>query len=242
MSEAVILLLVATVAFAYAMVGHGGASGYLALMGVLGFAPEVMRPTALVLNICVSLIAFVQFSAAGHFRWKLFWPFALASVPFAFIGGRIGLDPLWYKRVLALCIIVAALRLFGLFGQGQRALRNVPLGIALAVGALIGGLSGMLGIGGGILLSPVLLLFDWADAKEAAAVSALFIFVNSIAGLAGMSVQALHIDQNMLIWSGTAIAGGLLGSFIGARRAPEPRLRQALGAVLLLASIKLCWP
>jgi uncharacterized membrane protein YfcA len=242
MSEALILLLVAAVAFAYAMVGHGGASGYLALMGVLGFAPEVMRPTALILNICVSLIAFVQFSAAGHFRWKLFWPFALASVPFAFIGGRIGLDPLWYKRVLALCIIVAALRLFGVFGQGQRALREVPLGIALAVGAFIGGLSGMLGIGGGILLSPVLLLCAWADAKEAAAVSALFILVNSIAGLAGMSVQALHVDRDMLIWSATAIVGGLLGSFIGARRAPEPRLRQALGAVLLLASIKLCWP
>lgn len=242
MNEAAILLLVATVAFAYAMVGHGGASGYLALMGVLGFAPEVMRPTALILNICVSLIAFVQFWSAGHFRWKLFWPFALASVPFAFIGGRIGLDPLWYKRVLALCIIAAALRLFGMFGQGQRALRDVPLGIALAVGALIGGLSGMLGIGGGILLSPVLLICAWADAKEAAAVSALFILVNSIAGLAGMSIQALHLDHHMFIWSGTAIVGGLLGSFIGARRAPEPRLRQALGGVLLLASIKLCWP
>lgn len=242
MNGAAILLLVAMVAFAYATVGHGGASGYLALMGVLGFAPEVMRPTALILNICVSLIAFVQFSVAGHFRWKLFWPFALASVPFAFIGGRIGLDPLWYKRVLALCIIVAALRLFGLFGQGQRALRDVPLGIALAVGALIGALSGMLGIGGGILLSPVLLICAWADAKEAAAVSALFILVNSIAGLAGMSFQAIHLDRHMLLWSGVAIGGGLLGSFIGARRAPEPRLRQALGAVLLLASIKLCWP
>jgi uncharacterized membrane protein YfcA len=242
MNDAVILLLVAAVAFAYALVGHGGASGYLALMGVLGFAPEVMRPTALVLNICVSLVAFVQFSAAGHFRWKLFWPFALASVPFAFMGGRIGLDPLWYKRALALCIIMAALRLFGVFGHGQRALREVPLGIALAVGALIGGLSGMLGIGGGILLSPVLLICAWADSKEAAAVSALFILVNSIAGLAGMSVQALHVDQDMLIWSATAILGGLFGSYIGARRAPEPRLRQALGAVLLLASIKLCWP
>ncbi len=242
MSEAAILLLVATVAVAYAMVGHGGASGYLALMGVLGFAPEVMRPTALVLNICVSLIAFLQFSAAGHFRWKLFWPFALASVPFAFIGGRVGLDPLWYKRVLALCIIVAALRLFGVFGQGQRALREVPLGIALGVGGSIGGLSGMLGIGGGILLSPVLLICAWADAKEAAAIAAPFILVNSIAGLAGMSIQALQLDQHMLIWSGTAIGGGLLGSYIGARKAPEPRLRQALGVVLLLASIKLCWP
>ncbi len=242
MNDAAILLLVAAVAFAYALVGHGGASGYLALMGVLGFAPEVMRPTALILNICVSLVAFVQFSVAGHFRWKLFWPFALASVPFAFMGGRIGLDPLWYKRVLALCIIVAALRLFGLFGQGQRTLREVPLWIALAVGAVIGGLSGMLGIGGGILLSPVLLICAWADAKEAAAVSALFILVNSIAGLAGMSLQALHVDQDMLIWSATAILGGLLGSYIGARRAPEPRLRQALGAVLFLASIKLCWP
>jgi uncharacterized protein len=242
MSEAAILLLVATVAFAYAMVGHGGASGYLALMGVLGFAPEVMRPTALILNICVSLVAFVQFRAAGHFRWKLFWPFALASVPFAFMGGRIGLDPLWYKRALALCIIMAALRLFGLFGQGQRTVREVPLSVALVVGAMIGAASGLLGIGGGILLSPVLLLCAWADAKEAAAVSALFIFVNSIAGLAGMSVRSLPLDQDMLIWSAAAVLGGLLGSYIGARTAPEPRLRQALGAVLLLASVKLWWP
>jgi uncharacterized membrane protein YfcA len=242
MSEVTVLLLVAAVAFAYAMVGHGGASGYLALMGVLGFAPEVMRPTALILNIFVSLIAFAQFRAAGHFRWKLFWPFALASVPFAFMGGRIGLEPLWYKRALALCIIMAALRLFGLFGQGQHTVREVPLSVALAVGALIGGLSGLLGIGGGILLSPVLLLCAWADAKEAAAVSALFIFVNSIAGLAGMSVRSLPLDQDMLIWSAAAVLGGLLGSYIGARTAPEPRLRQALGAVLLLASVKLWWP
>lgn len=242
MNDAVILLLLATVAFAYAMVGHGGASGYLALMGVLGFAPDVMRPTALILNICVSLIAFMQFSAAGHFRWKLFWPFAVASVPFAFIGGRMGLDPLWYKRVLAGCIIVAALRLFGLFGSGERALREAPLFLALVIGASIGLLSGMLGIGGGILLSPMLLICAWADAKEAAAVSALFIFVNSISGLAGISMQALRIDQHMLIWSGTAIVGGMLGSYIGARRAPEPRLRQALGVVLVIASIKLCWP
>ncbi len=242
MSEGVILLLVAAVAFAYALVGHGGASGYLALMGVLGFAPEVMRPTALLLNICVSLIACIQFSAAGHFRWKLFWPFAVASVPLAYLGGRVGLDPLWYKRALALCIIVAALRLLGLFGPGKRAQRDVPLLLALIIGAIIGLLSGMLGIGGGILLSPVLLLCAWADAKGAAAISAPFILVNSIAGLLGSSSEAFHIDWTMLLWAGTAVIGGILGSWIGARKAPEPRLRQALGAVLLLASIKLCWP
>ena len=242
MSDALFIGLIAVVAFAYAMVGHGGASGYLALMGVMGFAPDVMKPSALVLNLCVSLIAFAQFARAGHFKWKLIWPFAVASVPCAFLGGRITLDPLLYKRILAVCIVISALRLLGVFASRTREAREVPIPLALFIGAAIGMLSGMLGIGGGILLSPVLLLCAWADAKTAAATSAAFIFVNSAAGLVGMKTMTHVFDPSMIVWSSAAIGGGLLGSWIGARKAPEPRLRQALGVVLLLASVKLFWP
>ncbi len=237
-----LLLLFAVVAFAYALVGHGGASGYLAIMALLSFTPALMKPTALVLNLFVSLIAFVQFYRAGHFKWKLFWPFAAVSVPFAFLGGRMELDPLWYKRLLGLCLVIAALRLFGLFSKRDQAITEPPIVLALFVGAAIGLLSGLLGIGGGILLSPVLLLAVWADAKTAAAVSSLFIFVNSAAGLIGSRSEMAVIDPSMILWIGATVIGGLLGSWIGARRAPEPRLRQVLGGVMVLASIKLFWP
>ncbi len=242
MNDQLFIALIAFVAFAYAMVGHGGASGYLALMGVMGFAPDVMKPSALILNLCVSLISFAQFARAGHFNWKVFWPFAIASVPCAFIGGGIHLDPLLYKRILGVCIIIAALRLFNVFKSGKRELRDAPIPLALVIGGAIGLLSGMLGIGGGVLLSPLLLLFAWADAKSAAATSAAFIFVNSAAGLVGMKSGTNIPAHDLVVWTSVAIAGGLLGSWIGARKAPEPRLRQALGAVLVLASIKLIWP
>ena len=242
MNEVVFILLIAVVAFAYGMVGHGGASGYLALMGIAGVAIEVMKPSALVLNLCVSIIAFAQFARAGHFRWKDFWPFALLSIPCAFIGASIELDPLLYKRILGVCIIIAALRLFGLFGTGPREQRTAPLLLAFLIGALIGLVSGMLGIGGGVLLSPVLLLCAWADAKSAAATSALFIFVNSAAGLVSLKSSGVSFTPQILLWAAVAIVAGTLGSWLGARKAPEPRLRQALGVVLLLASIKLVWP
>lgn len=242
MNEFLFIGLVMLVAFAYAMVGHGGASGYLALMGIAGIAPEVMKPGALVLNLCVSLIAFAQFTRAGHFKLKLFWPFAIASVPCAFIGGGIHLDPLLYNRFLGACIVVAALRLFGAFNMGDRPLRPAPVPLALLIGAAIGLLSGLLGIGGGVLLSPVLLLCAWADAKSAAAVSAAFIFVNSAAGLLGMKSGAIAVAEDLIVWTSVAVVGGLLGSWLGARRAPEPRLKQMLAAVLLFAGVKLFWP
>ena len=242
MNEWWLLLLFAGVAFAYALVGHGGASGYLTIMALLSFAPAMMKPTALVLNLFVSLIAFVQFYRAGHFKWNLFWPFAITSMPCAFLGGSIDLDPLWYKRLLGVCLVVAALRLFGLFSRKGHAITEPPLVLALFVGAAIGLFSGLLGIGGGILLSPVLLLAVWADAKTAAAVSALFIFVNSTAGLIGLRSSMAVIEPAMLLWVGASVVGGLFGSWVGARKATEPRLRQVLGGVMVLASIKLLWP
>ena len=237
--DPVLLLLLAFVAVTYAMVGHGGASGYLALMALWGFPQEVMRPSALVLNLFVSTIAFVQFARAGHFRWHLFWPFAMMSVPMAWLGAQVVLDGALYKKVLAGCLLVAVARMLGLFGKGKGSERPLHLPAALLVGAVLGFASGMIGIGGGILLSPLFLLAGWGDAKVTAAISAAFILVNSTSGLAGALGRGETLDPTMWPLILVAVVGGLAGGWIGARRLPEPRLRQVLGAVLLLACVKL---
>lgn len=242
MDPILLTVLIALVAFAYAMVGHGGASGYLALMALAGTAIAVMRPTALMLNLFVSAIAFAQYARAGHFRWRTFWPFAVLSVPMAWAGAQVVLDPAIYKAVLAFCLLFAVARLFGLFGQSEAVQRPVPLIAALCIGATLGLLSGTIGIGGGILLSPILMLCHWADAKTTAATSALFILVNSAAGIMGVLSAGEALRSEMLPWVLAAIGGGALGSWVGASRLPELRLRQALGLVLLFASIKLMLP
>jgi len=241
MHDPLFLLFLALVAFAYAMVGHGGASGYLALMALYGFPQEVMRPSALVLNLFVSAIAFAQFARAGHFRWSVFWPFAVTSVPAAWLGAQFKLDPLVYKRVLAVCLLVAVARMLGLFGKAKGAERPVPIVGAMAIGAALGLVSGMIGIGGGILLSPILLLARWGDAKVTAATSAAFIFVNSLSGLSGVLNKGETLTADMWPFIGVALLGGLVGGWIGAARLPELRLRQVLGVVLLFASVKLFW-
>lgn len=240
MTELWLPLLLALIALLYASVGHGGASGYLAVMALMGFTSDVTRPTALVLNLFVSVVAFVQFARAGHFRWPLFWPFALASVPFAWIGAQVDLDPLWYKRLLALCLLAAVARLLGLFGQCNGTRSTPTVAVSLFIGAMLGLLSGMIGIGGGILLSPLLLIFGWSTAKESAAVSAAFIFVNSAAGMFGLG-SSVVLGQHQFLWIAAAFIGGLIGAYIGARRFHEARLKQVLGVVLLLASVKLFW-
>ena len=242
MDTTLLTVLIAVVAFAYAMVGHGGASGYLALMALAGTTIAVMRPTALMLNLFVSAIAFAQYARAGHFLWKTFWPFAVLSVPMAWAGAQVVLDPAIYKGVLAFCLLFAVARLFGLFGQSEAAQRPAPLFAALCIGATLGLLSGMIGIGGGILLSPILMLCRWADAKATAATSALFILVNSAAGIMGVLSVGEVLRSEMLPWVLATIGGGALGSWVDASRLPELRLRQALGLVLLFASIKLMLP
>lgn len=232
-------ILLALIAFLYASVGHGGASGYLAVMSLLGFTNDVMRPTALVLNLFVSAIAFIQFARAGHFQWRVFWPFAVASVPFAWLGGKIELDPTLYKQILAVCLLAAVARLFGLFGTGKQETRFPPVVLAMAIGAVLGLLSGMIGIGGGVLLSPLLLICGWSTVKGSAGVSAAFIFVNSVAGIVALGSTALVMTMDHALWIVAAFAGGLLGAFIGARHYSAVRLKQVLGVVLLLASVKL---
>lgn len=236
MDSSILLILLGLMAFLYASVGHGGASGYLAVMAIFAIAPKEMKQTALMLNLGVSLLAFNQFYQKRHFRFGLFWPFALSSVPMSYVGAQFVLSDANYKRVLGVCLFIAIIRMLVNFKSDKQC----PISIfgALIIGALIGMLSGMIGIGGGIILSPVLLLLRWANLKEAAAVSALFIFVNSVAGLLG-NKQWVPIDQNMIFMVSVALLGGMLGARWGAQFASIKAIRLVLVLVLLIASGKL---
>lgn len=227
------------VAFLYASVGHGGASGYLALMALFGVAPFVMKPTALMLNLFVSSVSFIQFYRAGHFRWRLFWPLAVASIPLSFVGGLIEIDAAVYKKILGLLLLIPVVRFF--FFRNMPTTKKVQqtLSLSLLIGGVIGLLSGLIGIGGGIILSPVLLLLHWTGQKETAAISALFIFVNSVAGLAGQWTTGVSFSKDMVLFVALAFAGGMLGAFYGAKRFQQPVLQHILASVLLLAVYKL---
>ena len=238
-SEIIFYLLLFVVAFLYSSVGHGGASGYLALMAFFSFAPQTMRPTALMLNIFVSLIAFIQYYRSGHFQWILFWPFAIASIPAAFIGGLIVVDAKIYKTILGVLLLFPVVRLAGVKFNAEETKKEQSLSTSLLIGVLIGLFSGMIGIGGGIILSPVILLFHWANMKQTAAVSALFILVNSIAGLAGLVTKGFEFRLEMAWMIVVAFAGGLVGSYLGAMKFESSYLKKILAVVLLMASIKL---
>jgi len=232
-------ILLFVVALLYASVGHGGASGYLALMAIYGFAPEVMKPTALILNLFVSLTSFILFYRGGHFKWKLFLPFALASIPFSFLGGTIALDAHIYKKVLGVLLLFPVLRFFIYPNTADKDLKDSNWPISLLVGAIIGFLSGLIGIGGGILLSPVLLLLSWTNQKQTAAISALFIFVNSVAGLAGQWSHGIKLELAMLSFVAIAFFGGMAGAWLGSLKFNQQILKYTLAVVLLLASVKL---
>lgn len=232
-------ILLFLVAFLYASVGHGGASGYLALMAIFSIAPDVMKPTALLLNLFVSLTSFIQFYRGGYFRMKLFLPFALASVPFAFIGGLISIDASIYKQILGWLLLLPVIRFFFFSNIEVKDQKKHSLLSAIGIGAVIGFLSGLIGIGGGIILSPVLLLLRWADMKQTAAISALFIFVNSLSGLAGQFTKGIHFTADMYLYVMIAFAGGLAGAYIGAARLKQGMLKYMLATVLLIAAVKL---
>jgi uncharacterized membrane protein YfcA len=232
-------LLVALVAFLYASVGHGGASGYLALMALFSVSSETMRGSALLLNIFVSLIAFIYYYQAGHFKIKLFIPFAVTSIPAAFIGGLITIDSALYKKILAAFLLFAAIRIIAFNKTADEKILKHNIYLSLAIGALIGFFSGMIGIGGGIILSPLLILLHWANMKQSAAVSALFIFVNSMAGFSALFMKGYSVTSEVYILIIIAIVGGLLGAYFGAKKFDTKVLKPLLALVLLIASIKL---
>ena len=237
-TSVLIILSIFAVAVMYSSVGHGGASGYLAVMAFVGVMPEVTRPTALVLNLFVASIGLYQFWRAGYFSWRVFWPFALTSVPFAFIGGLIHLPTQIYKYFLGAVLMLAALRLAWKL-KARTDPKSPNIWIALCVGTVIGLLSGLVGVGGGIFLTPVLLLANWSETKTAAGVSAAFILVNSISGLAGNYSQIGTLPQEVWFWIGAAVVGGLVGSTLGAKRFDSLTMRRVLAVVLLFAGVKL---
>ncbi len=235
----VFCLLLAVIAFLYASVGHGGASGYLALMAIFSCPVALMKPSALLLNLFVSSISFLFYYKKKFFQFGLFWPFAITSVPAAFIGGLVPLDNTIYKIVLGFVLIFAALRLLGFLGFKEKQIKPINVPIAMAIGFGIGLLSGMLGIGGGVILSPILLLLGWATLKETAAISSLFIFVNSASGLSGyfLGTKSFPIESFQLV--PIAIIGGLLGGFYGSGFFSNKTLKYVLASVIVIASVKL---
>jgi uncharacterized protein len=229
-------------AFGYASVGHGGASAYLAALALAGVAPLEMRPIALLLNILVSSLATWKFYRAGHFHWRLFWPFAIVSIPLAYVGGAITLPGQAYKILVGVVLLYAAWQLWrsGRAGNEMRELREPPLHWAMLIGAAMGLLAGLTGVGGGIFLSPLLLMLGWAGTKQTSAVAAPFILVNSIAGLAAIALaKSAPLPSYVWILAPAVIIGGWLGAEYGSRRFANPVVRRLLAVVLALAGAKM---
>ena len=235
---ALLCLAIAVIAFLYSSVGHAGASGYIATMTLFGLATTVIRPTALVLNILVAIIGSFQFWRAGSFSWKLFWPFALVSIPAAYGGGYLQPSAGVLRILIGIVLLLSAVRL--IFRKGDPPETNPPAKpVAIGVGAGLGFLSGLTGTGGGIFLTPLLLFCQWAGIKQAAAVSALFILVNSIGGLVGYFSAKHSIPTLGIYLAIPAIIGGTIGSYLGSRRLPVRGIAIFLATVLTIAGIKL---
>ncbi|MFT5233649.1 MAG: putative membrane protein YfcA [Candidatus Krumholzibacteriia bacterium] len=233
-----ILILVA--ACLYASVGHGGASGYLAAMAFLGMAPFEMKPAALSLNILVSAIGAYKFARAGRFSWSLLWPLVVTSIPMAYLGGVMTLPSTYYKPVLGLVLIYAAIRFTKDNSFKDQALNKPDRMIVLLIGAVLGFLSGLVGVGGGIFLSPLLIFLRWEEPKNVSGVAALFIFVNSMAGLSGFaSSHVLAITNTWPLWALAAIVGGFIGAEYGSKRFGNKTIKRLLATVLLIAGLKM---
>jgi uncharacterized membrane protein YfcA len=239
--EILIVLAIFVVAILYSSVGHGGASGYLAVMAFFAVLPNVTRPTALILNVFVASIAAFQFYRAGFFDAKLFLPFAFASVPMAYLGGMISLPPEIYRIILGIALFLAAFRLAWNFAGDKetKESKNPRIWVALIIGAVLGFVSGLIGVGGGIFLTPVLLLMNWSEMRTAAGISAAFILVNSVSGLLGNYAQVVQLPANVVFWIIAAVIGGIIGSTLGSRYFNTLTLRRVLASVLVIAAVKL---
>jgi uncharacterized membrane protein YfcA len=238
--SAVLLAAIGAVAFLYASVGHGGATGYLAVMALLGIAPSLARPGALWMNCVVASIAFLRFQRAGFFDRKVFWPLAAASIPCAWLGSRLHLEGAAYALVLGVALLVAGWFL----GWGRREQSDIPTRqlawpLAVLAGGGLGFLAGLTGIGGGVFLTPLLIFLNWTPAKVAGGISALFIVVNSIAGLVGLGGKALVWQPVFVGAVVVGVAGALLGTHLGVNRWRTATFRRALASVLWIAAGKL---
>lgn len=236
--EIVFISFILITAFLYSSVGHGGASGYLALMALFSIAPEYMKSSALLMNLFVSAIAFFSYYQSGYFRWKIFLPFALSSMPMAFFGAKLIIDPQIYKFILGILLLIGAGRI--LYKPKEKyEIRKSSFVLSFAIGAVMGFFSGMIGIGGGVILSPLLLILKWTNVKETAAISALFIFVNSATGLAGNWNNGFVLPNEIFIWIFAGIIGAIAGSYVGSKKFSVVWTKYILAIILIMASIKL---
>lgn len=227
------------IAMLYASVGHGGASGYLAAMALFSLHPAALKPTALVLNIVVAGAGTWLYCTARQFSWRVFWPFAITSIPASYLGGCLTLPPELYRPLLGVVLVLAAWRLFVRNGHREGAVRKPRLAVAMVVGGGLGFVSGLIGVGGGIFLSPLMVLLGWAQVREISGIAALFILVNSVAGLLGHLHSLQQVPDYVPLLALMALAGGTLGALGGSRHLPVPAILKALALVLVIAGGKL---
>jgi uncharacterized protein len=232
-------LCLALIAILYAMVGHGGASGYIAVLVLFEYSSTLIRQDALVLNIVVSGIAFYIFYSKGYFQWQKFLPLILSSIPLSFLGGMVHLEDQSYKILLGILLLIPAILFLFKVKVLESNLRELPIYLSIIMGGALGFISGISGIGGGIFLSPILVLCRFENQKNTAAISAPFILVNSVAGLAGSYSTAGSWDPNIGYFILAVVFGGFIGAFLGAHKVNQMIMRRVLGIVLFIASIKL---
>lgn len=238
--DIILAALILVAALLYSSVGHGGASGYLAGMALMGTSPVVMKPAALTLNILVAIVATAKYYRAGAFSWHLFWPFALASIPFAYLGGSLALPDQIYKPIVGAVLIYSAWRSFRSAHRPVKVAGVRPhLSLLFLAGAALGFLSGLTGVGGGIFLSPLLLFFQWAEVKVISGIAAAFILVNSVAGLLGVITVSPELPSALPYWAVAAVAGGLVGAEYGSKRLGNPTIQKLLALVLVVAGTKM---
>ena len=244
MAEPVLIIgiVLALIALLYSSVGHGGASGYIAVLALFGTAPELIRPVALSLNIIVAGLATWRFSRAGYVDWRAAVPIVIASMPLAFLGGGIALPPHLYRPLLGGLLVLSAFYLVWRSLQASDAFvtarRKVPVAGSMAAGAGIGFVSGLSGIGGGVLLSPFFLISGWAGARQTAGIAAVFILANSVAGLAGNIVAVRALPGELVVWAGLVLAGSIVGTGLGVRHLPVKPLVWLLAIAVLISGLK----
>jgi uncharacterized protein len=234
----ILLMAIGLMAVLYSSVGHGGASGYLAAMALWGLLPEEMRPATLLMNIVVTSWLLFRFQPYKLMPYKLFWPLVIASTPLAFVGGLIKIDAEAYRLLVGVMLLLAAVRML-MINKAAESIQQPTMIAVLLVGAILGFSAGLTGIGGGVFLSPILLIFGWCTIRQSTAVAAGFILLNSIGGLAGYIVS----DQSWPMGAGwlviAALAGCLFGGELAAYRASSLTLQKLLAAVLAIAAVKM---
>jgi uncharacterized membrane protein YfcA len=227
-------------ALLFAIAGHTGATAYLAIFALLGMAPAVIKPSVLTLNLFVGSVAVYKFARAGHFSWRLTWPFILMSMPFAFLGGLISLPSNVYRLLVAVVLVYASLRmLFDAPKKGGTPPDVPPVWLCLLLGTGIGFVGGLIGMGGGILLSPILLLTNWAGPQLTAGTVAIFVLVNSLSGLLGYWAASPALPPQLPVWGAVALVGGWIGAEIGSRKLSATTIRRMLGLILLVAGLRM---